>query len=316
MAYPSLISTLATPQPTDRLNSPSHSTLHQNENTAITEIETFVGTLSSAVGTLVYDIRSSNSDGGGHVQVANKGGTGQTSFTKGDLLIASSSSVLTKFAVGTDGLVLVADSTKSTGVKWGSSAQPITTQYTSGISIWRKSSTLTYAVIEVQGGGGGGGAGNTNQVGGGGGGGGFSREIVTAANLPLAASVIVAASVAGGTAAGAGTSGNPTFFGSILNATGGAGGSAAAGNASGGSGGSGSGGDLNVTGSGGGGGFGNVTLRIAGTGGGAYYGGGAIGQGGDNAGGDGGVYGGGGGGGGGANSGGKGAPGIVIITEY
>lgn len=119
MAYPSVISTLSTPQATDRLNSPSHSTLHQNENTGITETQTFVGTLSSAVGTLVYDIRSTTSNGGGHVQTANKGGTGQTSFNKGDLLIGQSSSVLTRLAVGSDGLGLLADSTAATGVRWG-----------------------------------------------------------------------------------------------------------------------------------------------------------------------------------------------------
>lgn len=119
MAYPSVISTLSTPQATDRLNSPSHSTLHQNENTGITETQTFVGTLSSAVGTLVYDIRSVNSNGGGHVQTANKGGTGQTSFNKGDLLVATGSSVITKLSVGADNTVLQADSNQSAGIKWG-----------------------------------------------------------------------------------------------------------------------------------------------------------------------------------------------------
>lgn len=118
MAYPSVISTLATPQPTDRLNSPSHSTLHQNENTAITEIETFVGTLSSTAGSLVYDIRSPNSNGGGHVQTATKGGTGQTSYSKGDVLVAQSASVIARLAVGADGNVLTADSGQSSGVKW------------------------------------------------------------------------------------------------------------------------------------------------------------------------------------------------------
>lgn len=122
MAYPSTISALSTPQPSDTLNNPSHSGLHQNENTAITEIETFVGTLSSNVGTLVYDIRSANSNGGGHVQSADKGGTGQTSYTKGDLLVAQSTSVLTKLAVSADGNVLVADSSQATGVKWGAAA--------------------------------------------------------------------------------------------------------------------------------------------------------------------------------------------------
>lgn len=120
MAYPSVISTLSNPQPTDRLNSPSHSSLHQAENTAIGEIETFVGTLSSTQGTLVYDIRSPLSNGGGHVQTANKGGTGQTSYNKGDILVASSSSVLTKLAASPSvGAVLTADPSQAVGLYWG-----------------------------------------------------------------------------------------------------------------------------------------------------------------------------------------------------
>lgn len=120
MPYPSTISVLATPQPTDRLNNPSHSTLHQNENSGVTEIQTFVGTLASTAGTLIYDIRAAASNGGGHVQTANKGGTGQTSYTKGDLLVAQSSSVLTKLAVSsTAGELLTADPNTATGVKWG-----------------------------------------------------------------------------------------------------------------------------------------------------------------------------------------------------
>ncbi len=118
MAYPSLLSVISNPQATDRLNSPSHSSIHQAENTAITEIETFVGTISSTPGTLIYDIRSANSNGGGHVQTAALGGTGQTAFIKGDVLIASGSSVLTKLAVGTAGQVLTVNSGAATGVSW------------------------------------------------------------------------------------------------------------------------------------------------------------------------------------------------------
>lgn len=89
----------------------------------ITALETKVGADSSADTTsLDYKISNALSDGGGHVQTANKGGTGQTSYTKGDLLVASSSSVLGKLSVGNDGLSLVADSSQTTGVNWGASA--------------------------------------------------------------------------------------------------------------------------------------------------------------------------------------------------
>lgn len=124
MAYPSILSTLATPQATDRLNNPSHSTLHQNENSGILEVQRFVGTDASAIGTLVNDIRSPLSNGGGHVQTANKGGTGQTSYNKGDLLVGQSSSVLTKFAVGTDGQVLMANSSVASGITWAVNVSP------------------------------------------------------------------------------------------------------------------------------------------------------------------------------------------------
>lgn len=124
MAYPSTISSLTDPQASDRLNNPSHSGLHQAENTAIEEVQTFIGTLSSAVGTLVYDIRAAASDGGGHVQTAVKGGTGQTTYTKGDLLVATGGSVLAKFAVGLDGQLLKANSSVAAGVQWAENSTP------------------------------------------------------------------------------------------------------------------------------------------------------------------------------------------------
>ena len=43
-----------------------------------------------------------------------------TATTKGDLLVATAASTLTREAVGTDGQVLMADSTQTTGVKWAS----------------------------------------------------------------------------------------------------------------------------------------------------------------------------------------------------
>lgn len=117
-SFPSIIAVIPNPNPTDRLNSPSHSALHQSENAEIVQIETFIGTNASALGTLTYDIRSPLSNGGGHVQTANKGGTGQTTYTKGDLLAAQSSSILSKLSVGADGQTLVADAAQQLGIKW------------------------------------------------------------------------------------------------------------------------------------------------------------------------------------------------------
>lgn len=117
--YPSVIASLTDPLATDRLNNPSHSALHRAENAEIEAIETFVGTISSTQGSLVYDIRSSDSDGGGHVQSANKGGTGQTSYAKGDVLVGRSSSVLSKLSVGSvAGYALVVDPGQPLGIGW------------------------------------------------------------------------------------------------------------------------------------------------------------------------------------------------------
>lgn len=51
--------------------------------------------------------------------LASKGGTGNTSYTKGDLLAASSSTALSKLGVGTNGQVLRANSATATGLEWG-----------------------------------------------------------------------------------------------------------------------------------------------------------------------------------------------------
>lgn len=119
--FPSILTSYTNPQATDKLNSPSHSGVETAQNSGLSQVEAVIGVegASSVVGSLQYLIKSSASDGGGHVQSANKGGTGQTSYSKGDLLVGSSSSVLSKIAIGSDGTVPIADSTQSTGIGWG-----------------------------------------------------------------------------------------------------------------------------------------------------------------------------------------------------
>lgn len=119
MAYPSTITAFVNPLPTDKLNNPSHSAVETLQNTTLTQIMNTVGTDASTIGTVIGDLRNPLSNGGGHVQTAPKGGTGMTSYTKGDLLVASNTSTLSRLAVGSDGQVPIADSTQTSGVKWG-----------------------------------------------------------------------------------------------------------------------------------------------------------------------------------------------------
>jgi len=326
--FPSTLSSLTDPNATDRLNSPSHSSVESAQNDGIEKLEAFIGTLSSVSGTLMYDVRAAASDGGGHVQTANKGGTGQTSYAKGDLLVAQSSSVLSKLTIGSNNQILVADSTQNTGVKWGAASIPTVSSFV-GTGTWTKPSVLSYAVIEVVGGGGGGGGakstGNTATAGGGAGGG-YAREIIIASLLGTTEDVTIGAGGGGGAGAtpAAGSTGGTTVFGasSLLSATGGGGGdpaenAGASGN--GGAGGTGSGGQLNTVGNDGGRGSGTNGSPGA-DGGSSHYGGGGKGSK-HNTGGNGRVYGGGAGGasadsGSGSQNGGTGAAGITIVTEY
>lgn len=316
MSFPSTLSVFNRPQATDRLNSPSHSALHNTVSSAVGQLEAVMGLAdsNSVLGTIIGDLRSPGSGGGGHIQTANAGGTGQTTFTKGDILVASSTSVLSKLSVGPNGQSLVADSTQSSGIRWGTPGIfPTVRIYSSTLTTWFKPSTLSYVVVEVIGGGGNG-ASNSNQTfsGGGGGAGGYARKAIAAASLISAYSVM-----AGGAA-------TISWFGSILQATPGTSGSTF----SPGVGGIGSilslgssTGEIMTQGQGGGAGISGPAnlLGGGGSGGNSFYGGGAAG--GDNPGGaSGGNYGGGGSGGGGSGGGNSGikagGPGVVIVSEY
>lgn len=152
--FPSLITAFSYPTSSSRLNNPSHSALENLQSSTIGQLETVIGLSGSGstLGTIIGDLRSPASNGGGHVQTANAGGTGQTSYNKGDLLIASSSSVLTKLAIGTDGQVLKADSTQTSGTLWSNIvASKVAVSTSSVVAIGKGASLITLLSATIPG---------------------------------------------------------------------------------------------------------------------------------------------------------------------
>jgi len=62
------------------------------------------------------------------------GGTGLSTYTKGDLIVATAATTLAKRAVGGDGDVLTADSAEADGVKWATPASGGITQLTGDVT--------------------------------------------------------------------------------------------------------------------------------------------------------------------------------------
>ncbi len=75
-----------------------------------------------------------------------RGGTGTGSYTKGDLLAASSGTALSKLGVGTNGQVLRANSGTTTGLEWGADYVGTVTSVTGSGAISVSNGTTTPAV--------------------------------------------------------------------------------------------------------------------------------------------------------------------------
>lgn len=201
--FPSILTSYTNPNPTDRLNSPSHSGIETNQNLGVSQLENVIGVegATSVVGSFQYLVKSPASNGGGHVQTPGTGGTGQTTYSKGDVLVAQSAAVISKLAItATDGLALVADSTQAVGIKWGvPNNKPNVRIFsvngtTSSVFTWAKPANLSYIRVQVQAAGGGGGSilGNTKQ-GSAGAAGGWGVKILSASVLGATERVEVAA---------------------------------------------------------------------------------------------------------------------------
>lgn len=120
--YPSVYTTLTYPNANNYLNAPSHSSVHGQVASTLGQHEAVIGLsgASSVLGTIIGDLRSPASNGGGHVQSANTGGTGQTTFSPGDMLVAQSASSIGRLQVGSVfGQVLTATPGINSGVSWG-----------------------------------------------------------------------------------------------------------------------------------------------------------------------------------------------------
>jgi hypothetical protein len=244
------------------------------------------------------------------------GGTGQGSYTDGQLLIGNTTgNTLDKATI-----------TAGTGISVTNGSGAITIASTGGggfanmdaftsTGTWTNPGSVTKVKVTVVGGGGGGGGGTpTNVRAGGGGGGGTAIEVITIPTSPVAVTVGSSGTASPGN--GDGGTGGTSSFSTYCSATGGAGGGGGGGLQLGGLGGAGSGGTLNINGAAGGGG--GPTVVRAGYGGPSSLGGG--GRGGVDSPGIGNPspgFQGGGGGGSGCNPGlaGSGGAGIVIV-EY
>lgn len=244
----------------------------------------------------------------GTLPVAN-GGTGQTSYTDGQLLIGNSTgNTLAKatLTAGTGITVTNGSGSITIAASGSSSAIPTVDVKTSGSSAtWTIPTGITKVKITVVAGGGAGSAGTAGRGGGGGGGGGTAIKYLSGLTPGNTLTYTVGAAGASSQVA----SGTQTIT-TISATAGGAGGTE-----SGATGGIGSNGDLNIGGQGGGTGFEDVdTTPCGGTGGSSYLGGGghtvkgAAGNAGR-------AYGGGGSGSGSGSGGGAGAAGVVIF-EY
>lgn len=153
--------------------------------------------------------------------LATQGGTGQASYTTGDILYASGATTLSKLAIGSTGQVL----SVSGGVPaWSSSAGGSTVNiYTStGTATWNKPATGSMAYVQCWGAGGSGGKGSDSNSGGGGAGGAYSERTLPLSTLSASVTVTVGTGgVARSTGNTVGQAGGNSSFGAYLVAYGG-----------------------------------------------------------------------------------------------
>jgi hypothetical protein len=195
-----------------------------NNSTATWEVGTLASGVSSFSAGTTGLTPSTGTTGavtlGGTLSTAN-GGTGQTTYTNGQLLIGNTSSnTLTKATLTAGNGISITNGAGSITI--ASSAVDVQTFNANGT--WTKPSSGTMARIQVWGGGGGGSAlVNGGDGVGGGGGGGYNELWTPLSTLASSVSVTVGTGGTAGTSTNGGA-GNPSSFGTLVYAYGGGGG--------------------------------------------------------------------------------------------
>lgn len=104
-------------------------------------------TVQNALEEVSNECRNADSLTSGTVAIA-RGGTGLTSYSKGNLLLGNTYNVLAALAVGTNGQVLTADSAETLGVKWATPSAYVSTvgSTTAALTVTNPTTTPSLAI--------------------------------------------------------------------------------------------------------------------------------------------------------------------------
>lgn len=202
--------------PAARLPNPSASTLGGVQSLATSASQFVTGISTSGVPSTA---QPSFTDVTGTAQVT-QGGTGQTSYSTGDLLYASGATSLAKLSAASDGNVLTLSGGLPTWATGGSGATYSTKTFSASGTYTPTAGTTYIQITCIGSGGGGGGTKGIGAAGGGGGGGSGGTSIYRGAPPSPSASVTIGAGGNGGSASSGGT-GHSTSVGSLCVAAGG-----------------------------------------------------------------------------------------------